>query len=315
MSDTTTCPSCNNPVPAQAAFCTNCGHRMEGQADTSAAAGEPTVQESASADPSTSQEASSADPASEPVAPILPPPASFAPPGESDATRVDTPGLHDSTQVYTPPSSGTPWQPADQGAAPTPGPSGPPTTAPWSPPEAPPAPPWQQQAGPTAADQPWGAPHPAPGPASPGTSQKSPIGGILTILGGIAILVGLFTPWLESNQNDDSASGWTLTSGWSPASGANELTSNDPYIVLGLGIAALVVGFMLLQGVIRPLARIAAILIGLAAIGVLVFDWLQVTDHVSDMSSSVEVSQAFGYFIAVAGGALTAIGALLPAKK
>ena len=310
MSATTTCPSCNTPVPAQAAFCTNCGHRMEAQAETSTSSPEPTAQDPSATDLS-SPGSGAADPPP-PPAPVLPPPASFSPPSESDATRVDTPGRHDSPQVYTPPSSSAPWQPADQGA---PAPSGPPTTAPWSPPESPPPPPWQQQAGPTATEQPWGAPQSMQSPGSAPSSGKSPIGGLMAILGGIATLVGLFTPWLESNQNDDSASGWTLTSGWSPASGANELTSNDPYIVLGLGIAALVVGFMLLQGVVRPLARIAAMVIGLAVIGVLVYDWLQVTDHVSDMSSEIEVSQAFGYFVAIAGGVITALAALLPAKK
>ena len=244
--------------------------------------------------------------------PILPPPASFSPPGEADATRVDTPGLHDSTQVYTPPASPNPWQPADQA---TPPPAGPPTTAPWSPPASPPPPPWQQQAGPTATDPPWGAPQTTHGQAPSATGQRSLIGGLVAILGGIAILVGLFTPWLESNQDVDATSGWSLTSGWSPASGANELTSNDPYIVLGLGIAALVVGFMLLQGVLRPLARVAAIVIGGAVLGVLVYDWLQVTDHISDMSSSIEVTQAFGYFVTIGGGVVTALGAILPAKK
>lgn len=292
MSDTTTCPSCGNAVAAQAAFCTNCGHRME-----SAAPAAPT----APAD------------STPPPAPILPPPASFSPPAEADATRVDTPGLHDSTQVYTPPSSSTPWQPADQSS---PTPTGPPTTAPWSPPESPPAPPWQQPAGPAAHDQPWGAPQATAGQGQTSSGEKSALGGLAAILGGIATIVGLFLPWLESNQDGvDASSGWNLTSGWAPASGANQLTSNDPYIVLGLGIAALVIGFMLLQGVARPIARIAAVVVGVAVIGVLVNDWMQVTDHISDMSSDIEVSQAFGYFVTIAGGVLTALAAILPAKK
>lgn len=303
MSDTITCPSCSNEIPAQAAFCTNCGHRMEPQAP---------------AEPSTTTPAAAPNepPVGEPTAqsaPILPPPASFSPPEEADATRVDTPGLHDSTQVYSPPGAGTPWQPADQGA---PSPSGPPSTAPWSPPPSPPAPPWQQQAGPTASnDQSWGSPQAATAPGTSSGAGKSAIGGVAAILGGIAILVGLFLPWLESNQEVDAASGWSLTSGWAPAPGTSELTSNDPYIVLGLGIAALVIGFMLLQGVIRPLARIGAIAVGAAVIGLLVYDWLQVTDHISDMSSSIEVTQAFGYFVTIGGAVVTALAALLPAKK
>lgn len=153
-------------------------------------------------------------------------------------------------------------------------------------------------------------------PGSAAAGQKSMLGGALAILGGLATIVGLFLPWLESNQDGvDASSGWDLTSGWAPASGANELTSNDPYIVLGLGIAALVIGFMLLQGVARPIARIAAIVVGVAVIGVLVYDWLQVTDHISDMASSIEVTQAFGSFVTIGGGVLTALGAILPAKK
>ena len=233
MSDMTTCPNCSAELPAGAAFCTTCGHRMEASA--------------------------------------------AAAPAE-DATRVDNPALGDATQTWAsapaapwsppdqPQAPPAPWQPADSpGTAQTPPPQSPPPAAP---PAAPPwnqapgqpsgqgAPPWQQAQAPAGAST-WGA-TPAAAPARGSSSDGSPIGGVVALLGAILTLIGLFTAWVGSNQSSENITGWDL------ASGDKGLESNDPYILLALGIAALVIGVMLFTGTARMLVRGAAIVAGLA---------------------------------------------------
>ncbi|HEX2575659.1 MAG TPA: zinc ribbon domain-containing protein [Aquihabitans sp.] len=285
MTDTISCPNCSASLPSAATFCTSCGTRL---GDTATAA---------------------------PAGPTDPP---------ADATLVDHPGLHDSTQVFTPPpppaappappASNPPWQPAD--ATPPPAP---PAGAPWSPPGTPPGQSWQQPpAAPPA--QGWGPPAAAPAgqwgatattPGSTGTTDKagSPIGGLLAVLGGILTLIGLFTAWVGNNQTDETTSGWDLVSG------DKGLESQDPYLILALGLGALVIGGLLFTGAARQIARIAAIVVGLVIVGVAARDWLSIADLAKDLPSDVEITAKFGFYLTIAGGIVTALASLLPAAR
>lgn len=303
MSDSTNCPNCSATLPAGATFCTSCGTRL-------------------------------AEPAAE--APPSPP---------EDATRVDTPGLHDSTQVFSPPPAApaAPWQPAESSspppapaweapAAPAPpaweaSPAGPasweapaaPAAPPWNQPPAPPnqpapawqqpggAPPQQQWGGAQAPGQQWGAP-PATSSSAAGTGG-SPIGGLVALVGGLLTLIGLFTPWFGPDGPGESISGWDLAS-----SDTSGLESIDPYFVLALGIGALVLGVLLFTGAARKIVRPAAIVVGLLVVVICVRDWLSVADIIRDIPGA-EVKQEFGFFLTIAGGVLTAVAAVLPAKK
>lgn len=289
MSDTINCPQCSSPLPAGASFCTSCGHRLE-------------------AAPTASDQ--------------------FTPP--EDATRVETPGLNDPTQTFAPPSeppaggpSGgfgaapAPWQPADSGA---------PATGGWNPapPQAQQPAPQQawQQPQPGAAPQGWGAapgqqggPAPwethgaAPASAPSGAAQPSQLGGIAGLVGGVLTLVGLFTAWFKVTGAD-------AISGWDLASGDKGLESKDPYIVLALGLVAIAVGVMLFVGQKRPIARIVALVVGVAIVGVAANDWMTTASLVEDeLPSSVELTGQFGFYLTIVGGIVTAAAALLPAKK
>lgn len=288
MSDTT-CPECEAPLREGATFCTGCGHRL-------AAPGPPPGGDVTQADR----------------------------PAAADATRIDNPGLSDATQTFAPPPSapppaaaqGAPWEPA-QGAGGSPAapstPAAPPQGGPsWGAPPQPAAPPWQQaQQSPQAPQQQWGQQaYGAPAPASTSSSKAgSPIGGIVAILGAILTLVGLFTAWIGSNQSDNTITGWAL------ASGDEFLESNDPYIILALGVAALVIGVLVFTGIARSIVRIAAVVIGLAVIGVTVRDWLSIADLAKDFPSDVEVTAQFGFYLTIAGGVITAAAALMPGAK
>lgn len=306
MSETTTCANCGNEMPASAAFCTNCGTRRD------------------------------------PAASAPPPPGGST---GDDATRVDNPGLHDSTQVHAPPSAPTgtppaapppadgtppvaPWQPS----SPAPGAPGAPAQGGWGdqggaghqPPAAPAAPAWQQPQAAPGTDAGWGAPAgqpaaapawgaPAAAPARTTTARStggSPLGGLLAVGGGVLTIVSLFLAWLGTNQGDATISAWDLTSG------DEALESSDPYILIALGIAAVVVGVLLFLGVARPIMRIAAVVVGIAIVVVLALHWMSVSNVVEDeFPSSVEVSAKIGFFLAGAGGVLTALAALLPARE
>lgn len=276
MSDTTTCPNCSAALPSGATFCTSCGTRI----------GETPAQ---------------------------------------DATQVVGPGLSDTTQVFTPPpppapqaappAPPAPWQPAESAApaAPagwTPPPAAAPPEAPtWqAPPPAPGAPPVWAGA-PAAPAAVWGA---QPGPAGPTkpAAGGSVLGGLVALIGGALTLVGLFTAWIGVDGTNTTATGWDLTSGDTSIG----LESNDPYLLLALGIGALVLGLLLFTGKARTMVRIAAVLVGAAIIGVLVRDWLSIVDIVKDIPGA-KVTQEFGYYLGIAGGALTIVAALLPGKK
>lgn len=282
MSETTTCPNCSTALPAGATFCTSCGTRLEA---------------------------------------TTPPP---------DATRVDTPGLHDATQQYTPPAA--PWQPAESAPPPppawpspsappapptwgapgaAPAPPAPPSGAPWqTPPD--PAPPWGGNPGQPA----WGAPGQAPNTASTPTTGRSALGGIVALLGGVLTLVGLFSAWLSRSDSGGEISGWDLTSEVLLRETPRlTMSSKDPYVLLGLGLVALLLGVVLFLGKARGLMRLAALAAGIAIVGIHARDWMSIADVVKVLPSSVKFDAAFGYYLGIAGGVLTALAALMPSKK
>jgi uncharacterized membrane protein YphA (DoxX/SURF4 family) len=133
----------------------------------------------------------------------------------------------------------------------------------------------------------------------------------VAILGAILVLVGVFTPWISNNQDDPQfeASGWDL------AAGDKALESTDPYVLLALGAVALAIGAILLLGVLRPVARIAAVVVGLVVIAIMVRDWLSIADAVTDRGSDFEITAQFGFYLAIAGGVVTALASLLPAGR
>lgn len=285
MSDTT-CPECAAPLREGATFCTSCGHRIAATA------------------PPSGGDATQAD----------------APGPGAEATRVDNPALSDATQTFEPPTPpapgpGAPWEPAQGTHTPPPtsapsAPAGPPPNAPsWGAPPQQAAPPWQQAQ--QAPQQPWGQ-QPYGAPAHTTTSSSgggSPIGAIVAILGAVLTLVGLFTAWIGSNVTDDTITGWAL------ASGDDGFESNDPYIILALGVAALVAGVMLFTGAARSIVRIAAVVVGVVVVGVAIRDWLSIADIAKDLPSSVEITAQFGFYLTIAGGVVTAIAAVVPGSK
>ncbi len=147
------------------------------------------------------------------------------------------------------------------------------------------------------------------GPAAPARGG-SVLGGLVALVGGALTLVSLFTAWIGADGTSKTVTGWDLTSG-DPFIG---LESNDPYLLLALSIGAVVIGLLLFTGKARSALRIAAVLVGATIISVLVRDWLSIADIVKDIPGA-KITQEFGYYLGIAGGALTIVAGLLPGKK
>jgi hypothetical protein len=301
VTDTTTCPTCAATLPAAAVFCTNCGARLGG---------------------------------------APPVPASAPPPPPVDPTRVDNPGLTDPTQAYAapppapgalpfapappPPAPSAPWQPASDTSGPWAG-------APTAPPAPADTPAWVHAAQalstapppPTTAVPPvggFGGPASAPAPGPGGSPGGSPAGAILALVGGVLTLVGTFLPWVTNNLTDAGLSGWDLTSGDKgfrlPDGTLLTFESLDPYVLVALGALSLFVGVMSFGAATRKVARLLAVVSGLAVIGLLVRDWTSLASVVSDKAPvGFEVESAIGFYLAIAGGGLTALSALMPSKS
>ena len=243
MSDST-CPNCNATIPSGAAFCTNCGHRMD--ADTSSSAAAPATEDATRVES----------------------------PGLHDSTQVIPPSGEQA-------AASAPWQPSASSAPPSSEWSAAPPAAPpsgeqqsWGQPQSPPAPQgppsgsWQQPAAP--AGQPaWGAPQqggasapawgtPAPSGAS-GDVEPSPAGGGAALGGGVLAAIGLFIGWFKLSAGDlsETYSGWDLaTSDTSP------FESSDPYLLLVAALVGIAAGVLLFMGKMRPIAASPAVVAG-----------------------------------------------------
>jgi len=291
VSDTINCPNCAASLPMAAAFCTNCGNRM-------------------------------ASPSPPPPPVTSPPPL----PPLDDPTMVNGVAVSDPTQAFPaappigtapPPPPSAPWQPAAD------------TSNTWAPDQStqPPAPvpAWVQAAQSLASSpQPPTAPpppssSPAAGTGRSGTGGGSPLGAILALVGGVLTIVGTFLPWVTNNLSDAGLSGFDLTAGDKgfllPDGTMLTFESPDPYALVALGALALLIGVMSFGATTRKVGRILAVVGGVAVIGLLVRDWMSLAQVVSDNApASFEIRSAIGFYLAIAGGGLTALSALMPSK-
>ena len=226
---------------------------------------------------------------------------------EEDTTRVGDLGLSDPTTV---------------------GPTfaAQPTTAPWNPPADPPPPSWQVPVAPPTAGAParsepsWASSPSTPpppswdpehSPSAAARSAPSIAGGIAALIGAVLTVVGVLSTWvtLEEGDNVEEISGWSLTSD------SGLLTSDDPYLLVGLATLAAVAAMLLFVGTARTLVRIGLALIGVGIVGITALNWFAIADFVTDnLSTSFEVRTAVGFYVAIAGGVVTGLAAALPAK-
>ncbi len=209
---------------------------------------------------------------------------------------------------------------------------GAPTSAPWNPPASPPPPTWQPPTAPPPGAATFTAPGPAQSapptwgqgnagatgvpawgdaqPAAPATKGSSSfLGGLVGLVGAVLTIVGVFSGWVKLGSTG------TVTA-WSLTAGEGLLKSQTPYVIVALaglgGLAAL----LLFAGIARTAVRIVAALTGIAIVAVTAANWAEIASFVTDnFPSSFKATSAIGFYLAIAGGVLVFVSALLPAKK
>jgi hypothetical protein len=144
---------------------------------------------------------------------------------------------------------------------------------------------------------------------SPSSARRSILGGITGLIGGGLTVTGVFSGWVTLGDTG-TVSGWSLTGG------EGLLASDDPYILVGLSVLAVVGGLMLLGGAARTLVRVAMALVGISIVTVTSLNWLSIADFVeTNLPSSFEATAAVGFYLTLAGGIITALASLMPAAK
>lgn len=146
-------------------------------------------------------------------------------------------------------------------------------------------------------------------PAATTSKRTSVLGGLVALLGSVLVIVGVFSGWVKLGSTG------TVTA-WSLTTGDGLLESQDPFLIIGLAIVGLLVAVLLFAGVARTLVRVAAVLVGIGIIAVTALNWSAIATFVTDnFPSSFEATTAIGFYLAIAGGVLLMLSALLPAKK
>jgi hypothetical protein len=135
------------------------------------------------------------------------------------------------------------------------------------------------------------------------------LGGIVGLVGAALTIAGVFSGWVKLGDTG------TVTA-WSLTEGEGLLKTQTPYAIVALAVVAAVVALLLFAGVARTLVRIVAALVGIAIIGVTAANWGEIASFVTDnFPSSFEATTAVGFYLAIAGGVLVLLSALMPAKK
>ena len=124
--------------------------------------------------------------------------------------------------------------------------------------------------------------------------------------------MGLFTQWIKISVNGVGA---TTDTGWKLASKSSGFETKDPYLLLALGIIAILVGILLFTGKARLVVRIVGILVGLAIIGTQARDWMDIADIAKKLDSSVKITAGIGFYLGFIGAGLLILGSLMPGKK
>jgi hypothetical protein len=144
------------------------------------------------------------------------------------------------------------------------------------------------------------------------------MGGILTLVCGILVLVGVYSPWLKIPGEELTV----VLNGWQVANYELETASFiEPYLVLGGGvtmIVCIVLALLLSLGgdisgsismVLGILAKIAAVLV---AIGAIWFIVISVTGKIGEYIGQESYSLGYGGYISVFAAALGLIFGRMP---
>ena len=153
-----------------------------------------------------------------------------------------------------------------------------------------------------------------------GMARRPTTAAILAAVGGAIAAVGSFLPWAKVSL-DLSKLG--LPGVPSQSANVSGTDGGDGWITLAAGVIAIIAAIGFLTAKSRGARRgfgILAILAGLVAAGVGIYDLTQLKSSASDalagsslaeVSDAFKVSMAFGIFLVIGGGVLALLGGIL----
>jgi hypothetical protein len=152
-------------------------------------------------------------------------------------------------------------------------------------------------------------------------------GGIVAIVGGALLALGSFLPWAKV-----SGQGASVT--------ANGIDGSDGYLTLAAGVAALLIGILLLMRGTRRILAVLVILAGIVGGGLGLYDAVTAKDSVLDAAAEdlapsfgvspdrvraaleqavdagqIGVSVSFGLYLVIAGGVVALVGGVLGLRE
>ena len=126
--------------------------------------------------------------------------------------------------------------------------------------------------------------------------KKNTFGALLAFLGAIGLVAGVFLPWVRTNV-DAGISGWN--------------SSDDAKAVLGLAVAALLMGVAVIAGARNILIRLILIGLGIAAIVIAVVD---IGSIGSDLPDALNAKFGAGLIVVPVAGVLLLLSGLFTTK-
>lgn len=294
------CANCGAEIPEGGHFCVSCGTPSEIEApvdetkvipplppvwDAPAQVEQPSEPPVAGGSWQPTAEPTTEEPPTQQQAPVTPPAApqpSYAPPAMPP---------HSYAPPATPPpaqQSSAPNQPEQTQQVPTP-----PT---WQPPSQgyTAAPPWQPPANPATQSYPSVASAPV---ATTGKKKSNVFSALLAFVGAILMVAGVFAPWVRTVVSS-GISGWD--------------SSDDAKVVVGIAVATLLVGVMLVAGVRGILLKLLLVGLGIAGIVLAVVNILSVNN---DLPEVLNAQIGVGLVLVPVGGFLVFLSGLISRRS
>jgi hypothetical protein len=136
-------------------------------------------------------------------------------------------------------------------------------------------------------------------PREPGEIRRR-TGGLVAAIGGAAVVAGSFADWVRA---DISTIGIREGTGWRNVNGN---VAHGPWFA-AMGAVLVVLGACYVVGLRPARARWAGVLVALAAIGLAIYEIVDITRAVTGVSTKLQP----GLWIIIVGGGVTLVGLLL----
>ena len=144
------------------------------------------------------------------------------------------------------------------------------------------------------------------------------VGGLLTLIGGVAAVLSSFLPMLIYGDSLFNAGNWVNWWGWGSFSPADLIQPNGKYMLI-FGIVAAAFGLLVMAGMLRgrmikAVTSYVAMAVGAILIAFSYWSYYYVSktiDLAASKNSATLTTMGFGVYVAIAGGIALLVGALI----